>query len=87
MTHIECVVTYDKDMDIANKGSKKKYLTGRSLKFWRRIILVSYEIVMCIFKYVFTQTKIECEFKSIENRGSKMNRSGMSLQCFHVVKM
>ena len=37
--------------DIANKGSKRKYVKGGSLKFLQRAILVSYEIVLCIFKY------------------------------------
>ena len=28
MMPVECVVIYDKDLDIANKGSKWKYLTN-----------------------------------------------------------
>ena len=49
--YVECVVIYDKDMDIANKESKKEIFTSGSLRFWQRVILVSYEIVLCIFKY------------------------------------
>ena len=49
--YVECVVTYDKDLDIANKESKKEIFTSGFLRFWRRVILVSYGIVLCIYRY------------------------------------
>ena len=49
--YVECVVIYDKDMDIANKESKKEIFTSGSLRFRRRVILVSYGILLCIYKY------------------------------------
>ena len=32
--YVECIVTYDKDLDIANKESKKEIFTSGFLRFW-----------------------------------------------------
>ena len=83
MTHVECVVTYNKDLGIANKGGKWKYLTNQSLKFWRRAIILEYETVSRIYMYYAYKDWMWI----IENKGSKKNRSGTSLQRYHVVKI
>ena len=85
-TYVDCEVTYDIDLDIVNKRSDCKYLTswslilakGNNIEIWNWII----HLQVCI-----THIKIECEFTGNENRGSKMNRNGMSFQCFHIVKI
>ena len=58
MMHVVRVVTYGKDLDVANKRSKWKYMMiGWLLKCWRKTLILGYESVMCIYKY-------ECVYRS-----------------------
>ena len=84
--YIDGVTTFNKDLNIVKK-EEGNFVSSESLKFLRKSILVSCEIVLYIFQVWIMHTKIECEFMSIENRGSNMKRSGTSLQHFYVVKI
>ena len=47
MTHVKCVVTCDKDLDFANKGSKWKYLMNEA-------IMLEYEMILYITNICYT---------------------------------
>ena len=52
MMHVVRMVTYDKDLDVANKRSKWKYMIiSWLLKGWRKALILGYESIMCIYKY------------------------------------
>ena len=47
--YVECMVTYDKDLDISIKESKKEIFTSGSLRFWWRVIYWCHMGLYCVF--------------------------------------
>ena len=53
MTPVKCVITCDKDLNFANKGSKWKYLTNDFFWIWYEVIILEYGMISCITSVCF----------------------------------